>query len=349
MKKIRTNLLLLSVSIALSLAMAELILRVIYPTPGKNQIGSLEYRHDWVLNSDGYRDDEFAPRIETEKEKVILLGDSFTEGMGVSRPESFAALFSRAYSDRMEAFNLGKLGTGTLTHCQTLEAYLPKIRPGRVILFFYWNDVCDNLNDVAKAAVLTDENGVPIRVKIEDKRPFFGTLVFAKSFLRKTLLYQWAAAQYRILLAKWGIAKVDYEIEFDFFKTERTPAIERAWKLTESALLGIKALSQKADARLLIVYVPKREQIVGWDNIVRFHRADPRLVDRFSVNRQLQVFCRREGIELWDISERMDREPAKEKLYYRFDTHFTRFGNRYFANFLIAGLQEAKILEQARY
>ena len=329
MKRLLANFLLFFITLFISLALAEAALRVIYPTPKKNQVSSMEYRHDWTFNSDGFRDEEFEPRLGTLKKKAVFLGDSFTAGMGVERPDSFANMLSGRFSENYETFNLGRIGTGTLAQEKIFEANLPRIRPEAAVLFFYWNDVQDNLQEAASGG--RAQNSPAPRMERGQTRPFFGFLSFAKPLLRKTLLYQWAGANYRILLAKLGIAKLDFQIEFDFFKIRPTPEVEKAWNVTEKALVEFAEASRAADCRLVVVYVPKREQFVGWENVLKFYKADPREYDRFNVNKRLGEICALLGVPYVDVSQELAALPETGKMYYKFDTHFTKTGNRLFA------------------
>lgn len=66
----------------------------------------------FATNSLGLRD--FAPRevaLETDAYRVLFMGDSFTEGIGVAYPETFTGLLaSRLASDGVEVLNAGVVG-----------------------------------------------------------------------------------------------------------------------------------------------------------------------------------------------------------------------------------------------
>ena len=83
-------------------------------------------------------------------------------------------------------------------------------------------------------------------------------------------------------------------------------------------------------AKLWVVYLPKREQINHWDNVVKFYKANPDRYDRFIVNKTLQAFCDEQRFNYFDTSFELDALPDKESYYYKFDSHLTRTGNRAF-------------------
>ncbi len=239
--KIRTlsvNFLLAAATTLFCLTSLEIALRLIYPKPSQDRVTSLEYRHRWVFNSDGFRDDEFKEKLKKNKENILLLGDSFTAGLGVEREDSFANLLAQKLNDRYETFNLGKPATGTFNQFEILNQWIDPIHPTHVILFFFWNDVADNF------IMPKDSPYQPLQTaEVSKQRPFFSFLKPLKPWLRKTVLYEWVSQRYRILLTRLGLSKLDYGMEFDLFeKNSPSPAVKLAWKNTRKSLWDMKAL-----------------------------------------------------------------------------------------------------------
>jgi hypothetical protein len=319
--------------------LAEGLLRLLFPKGGADRISSIEYSHAWKLNSDGYRDEEFAAKIARGRKNLVFVGDSFIAGMGCELEKTFGWAIARRLDGRFETFNLGRIITGTKAHRNALAEHLGEIRPAAVVLFFYWNDVQDNLyydeDDPETAAMVREENA--------KQRPFFPVLQPLKNFLRDSTLYQFLSVQYRILMARFGVAKLDYDIELSLFEKEsRLPAVARAWEVTERLLAETKAVCDRHGAPLLVVYVPKREQLTRWENLLKFYGVDPAQYDRFLVNRKLEPLCRRLGVPYIDVTPELDARPEKkDSWYYRFDTHFTEKGNRVFADALFPRLEAA--------
>ncbi len=320
------NLILLAITILFCLGAAEIALRMIYPKPGGDQVTSLEYHHRWVFNSDGFRDEEFEGKLKNGKENVIFLGDSFTAGLGVEREETFASFLSEKVKDRYETFNLGKAATGTFNQLDILKQYIERIHPKHVILFFFWNDVADNFlmpKDSPYRFLQTAE--------LSNQKPFFTFLEPIKPWLYKSMLYQFISQRYRIVLTRLGVSKLDCGMEFDLFEKEsKSLAVKLAWENTRKSLLEMSALCQARSARFWVVYLPKREQLNHWENVVKFYKADAGRYDRFMVNKTLQFFCDKQHIPYFDTSFELDSRPDKETYYYKFDSHLTRNGNQAF-------------------
>ena len=59
--------------------------------PGSFVNENIEYSNPTLVNSNGYRDDE----ASLQKPEIILLGDSFSFGIGVNEPETYASLIEK--------------------------------------------------------------------------------------------------------------------------------------------------------------------------------------------------------------------------------------------------------------
>ncbi|MBL4587156.1 MAG: SGNH/GDSL hydrolase family protein [Flavobacteriales bacterium] len=91
------------------------------------------------INSDGFYSIPFS-YSDSERKKILLLGDSFTWGHSApSKTGSFAnTLLSRGYL----VYNSGISGADVAQYKRVLETYLPIIRPDVVVVnFFLGNDI----------------------------------------------------------------------------------------------------------------------------------------------------------------------------------------------------------------
>ena len=311
------------------LCLLEGIFRMIYPAPNSSLTRTFEFKHSWSLNRDGFRDSDFEEKLSSGRPSAIFLGDSFTAGMGVEPEISYTGLLNPILRrSGFETFNLGRIGTGTLQQREILEKYIDKIKPREVLLFFYWNDVQDSLDAQVKNSSSPDNAEPQIKTSTHPLLPISSNL---KDVLRGSVFYRWLAYKSRVLLARAGVAKLDFSYELDFFeRNEKNPNVTRGWKLVDESLESIKELCKKYDARFIVIYIPKREQFIGWDKIIHFYHADEVNYDRWRPNKRLAELCTRLGIPLADTSEQMSARNDLETLYYKFDTHFTKKGNEVF-------------------
>ncbi|MCG3175726.1 MAG: hypothetical protein MOGMAGMI_00659 [Candidatus Omnitrophica bacterium] len=326
MKNLLSGVMLALFSTTLVLGAAEGGLRILYPKPRDGEVVSLEYRHKWTFNSDGYRDEEFAGKARENRPAVLMVGDSFTVGMGVERPDSFFSILERRWP-QLTLYNLGHINTGTLSHLKTVDDWTRRLSPRDVVLFLYWNDVHDNLKEQAEL----ERDPAPAPAARRDA--FIPAPEGLKDLLRRALLYQWLSAKTRVVLSRWGVAKLDDRLEFELFRVEPEGEALRAWTITAGALERMSELCRQRGVRLTVVYVPKREQFTRWQALLDFYEADPALYGRFAPNERLKRLCENSGIGWIDVSPEIDAlDPVRrEALYYKWDTHFTPEGYRFYA------------------
>jgi lysophospholipase L1-like esterase len=324
-KALMINVLVTVTAVTLSLALFEAALRFILPKAKPGQVAALEYRHSWTLNSNGFRDVEIGEKMKRSGERIVFLGDSFTAGMGNEPGRTFADLIAGSLEDGHITFNLGKIGTNTADHLTILRDHIRTIRPRHVILFLYWNDIQEN---IGKAPGSVTAVSSPADAAAAPQRHFLRVPGSIRPLLQKSVVYQMASACYRIFLSRLGIAKLDSDLEMEWFALSSSqPAIEDGWTSTRHLLRELRDLCRRHDARLLLVYVPKREQFLGWEHLLDFYGVDDGDYDRFRVNARLAEICEAEGIELLDPTAVMLERGPKRGWYYQYDTHFTPAGN----------------------
>ena len=167
------NLLLICVSLAVSLLIAEIVLRQIYPTDTGS---SVDFRiphpvFGWTLkpntkylnkmpeatvpveyNSGGWRDTEHNVQNLDNKFRILVLGDSYMEAYSVAAYDAFFKQLEILAQEKgivVEVINLGVGGYGTLQEYLVFSEIGEKYNPDIVLLGFYlWNDVRNNSYDL---------------------------------------------------------------------------------------------------------------------------------------------------------------------------------------------------------
>jgi hypothetical protein len=170
------EILLLSGSLAVSLAMGEAVLRVYAPLvrqpflvseyveneqgkfcvydPKLGWIGkpdmdsdysALDCRHRVRQNKYGFRGTEHS-FLRTSKKRIVALGDSFTWGFGVEDAEIFTSVLERESDPPVEIVNLGVTGYGTDQEYLLWRSLGVRFRPDEVLLTIVpENDVWNNV------------------------------------------------------------------------------------------------------------------------------------------------------------------------------------------------------------
>jgi len=109
---------------------------------------SIDGRWQFVTNSKGFRDTrEFAYEKPPGIFRVLVLGDSHTQGFEVRQEATYAAIAERALAARggkVEVINAGVAGFGTAEELVFLENEGARYHPDLVVLGFFANDYEDN-------------------------------------------------------------------------------------------------------------------------------------------------------------------------------------------------------------
>ncbi len=126
-----------------------------------------EFDTDYKINSLGLRDKEYAVQKPQNTFRILMLGDSFTEGDGVYSNETFSKRLEEKLQDlnapiKFEVINAGVGSYSPLLEYLYMKNYGLPLQPDLVILNFDLSDVYDDINYTTVARF--DENGVPVGV-----------------------------------------------------------------------------------------------------------------------------------------------------------------------------------------
>lgn len=110
---------------------------------------SKEYNVDIRLNSFGFRGKEFSLKPEPKKNRILMIGDSFIFGYGVSEDQTLAERLGRLLETKMpqkyEVLNLGQLAFGTGQEFLKFQEIGLLLQPSAVVLNVYLgNDLYEN-------------------------------------------------------------------------------------------------------------------------------------------------------------------------------------------------------------
>ncbi len=96
--------------------------------------------YEGTFNSLGYRDTEWTEQMVAGKIKVMVVGDSFVEGVGIENPrDRFSDRLAQKLGPDYAVFNLGKAGANTEAEIKAVTEY--PYRPDILILSYFVNDI----------------------------------------------------------------------------------------------------------------------------------------------------------------------------------------------------------------
>ncbi len=108
---------------------------------------NIDFEHSIVTNSKGIRYTEIPLKKDASKEfRVAVIGDSFTEGLGVEAEDTFSARLEKKFSGsskQVRFINFGLIGAGPAEEARLLQFRALQYEPDLVLLVLYANDVTD--------------------------------------------------------------------------------------------------------------------------------------------------------------------------------------------------------------
>lgn len=328
-------------SLIFSLLFAELALRLFYPQPVRGERGGYspvpgtryyllrpnfhQIVHDRIgtyvfsTNSYGIRNVEFDPSISHPR-RVLFLGDSLTEGVGVDLESTFVKQFETQIKTLTgkdwQALNLALAGGSTFDEVYAYEVKGAPLSHKYVVLGFYvGNDFSDNLHFQERPV----SNGLATSLYTTRQR-IIRTLAFHSQ------LWSFAATRLRSpLLYRWGIRSYS-DTFLAYAKKDESPQVKFAWDLTFKALQDLEADVKKQHARLILLVIPQEIQVRQdiFDKSLRLHGWNPADYDRARPQQILKAFADQNGIPSIDL---LDWFNGDDHYYLDDDTHFNKLGH----------------------
>jgi len=255
------------------------------------------------INSKGLRDDEVEFEKPENYKRVLVLGDSFTFGSGVSSENTYsnqleALLNHRQTGEIWQVVNSGVGAYGTLQEYVFLEEEGWKYEPDFLILqFLANNDLTDNL--------------YPFRHVVRDGRIYFKAdgntsrlLTGAKKLLRSySHAYRFFGDRYHLIRIQLGLEPFFREWS-DLYDLAPSEEISKAWKVTEEYLYKISTAANRHKVDLLVINVPAKFILDDglWQAFLENYGKKSDTVDWDLASKQLQRICANLQIPVLDLT-----------------------------------------------
>ncbi len=361
---------LLGFGIASALLIGELAVRLVVPmppafswlrpdglvlhTPGMHATYfRQEFRTDVRINSLGLRGSELPPKKAAGTLRVLVLGDSYAEGLQVAGDEVLSSRLQAAFDadkgPRVEVVNAGVSGYGTADELVLLEKLGWDLEPDLVLVAFcVHNDVKDNL-----ARPLYDFSSDPPR-PAEAPPPrglALGVLRTKELLSRRSQLYQLLRdrtddLQPGGLAVRLGLKRQKGNVaaaadagsrpldHTAWFEKETPPELAKGVDYTRRLLGRMADECRERGVPMLVALVPLRDQVsdARWEALRAKRSLAP---DSRSRPQEMLVGMTAEmGIEVVDLLPVLLRSPNRESLYFDIDGHWTAAGHQVAADAL---------------
>ncbi len=270
---------LVPLAVLVALLLAELALRV-WTAVANPQIYALDdelgWRHArgidrWLDDPNGRRvrfaTDErglrVAPHAATRgpsTRRVLVAGDSFTQGSQVEADEVFTTRLERVLGDA-EVWNAGVGGYSTLQELRALGPQMRDLRPDLVVLVVFENDFQDNL--MSYYSFLGPRPHVRVRgsevvvVDQPDTRPFERCLLPVPG----ALWWYEHSALYRSLHKNLFLPQRSTALDLEERRERATLSLADQRTAMRWLLARVTETVRAADAELLLVAMPERESV----------------------------------------------------------------------------------------
>lgn len=359
-RRIGLDALLLLGGIALALGIGELGLRLFWPQrsgvtlgmfradqasgfslrPGyENEIRLPEYHTSIRIDADGYRIPAAgATAPGRDPRRVLMIGDSFTFGVGVEAEEAFPARVQAAHAGEEEwhVRNGGVGGFGPLRSARLLQVRQASWEPEVVVhTLFLGNDLED-----PRPADFLDVPQVRHGRLVSAERP---RLLRWRLALRvHSHLYAFLRDRMFGLYVSTGFA--DRSRYLDSFGLTEWPAeiVDESQPAAFAAIAEIRDWCADRDIPYLLVLAPPRWQVrdESWERYRLAWGLSADAFDRDRLSRVAQESLRELGIEAVDLREPLRAaEAAGTPCYYEHDAHWNQAGHALAAEVILRALE----------
>lgn len=309
--------------------------------PGKTAyFVSSDFKTYVSFNNQGFRDINHKV-AKNNQFRIVMLGDSFTEGLQVPQeqvfPKQLEALLLASGKD-VEVISLGVSSYGTDQSLLALECYGLLFKPDLIILSFVDNDVSDNyfetalfnpkFNLIDGELVLDTSYRADIKERLDNKNLSI-SFRFLKFIKDHSFLARLVKNKIQILSVKLRDDDVPYDKIFNRIYDEET---EKAWLLTQALIVKIANTASTNDAEFLLVEIPthpeygKRDQSLNTDEIYDFSKPR-RILNDFANKNNIQY------LDLLPLFEDIGSVSFKD-VSWPHDGHFNQKGHELTAQFI---------------
>jgi len=236
------------------------------PVPGQHGRRTLPgvYDYTYANNSLGLRGGEI-DLADTSRQRVLILGDSFTYGIGVGDGQTFASQVGRYLASQdplIEVVNGGNPGVGTDYELKFYRTLGIALRPRLVALFFFANDFEDN--SFAKYYAVSEQGAI-------EEKPLQDTVGSRKQALSGNRFYNWLISwshtanllkQFAINLVLRGrLAGEGPQVGVVSYHDDNGYSTEANVRITGILLGALRDAVARDRADFIVFYVPPRENV----------------------------------------------------------------------------------------
>jgi len=320
-----------------------------------------EYQITERFNSRGVRGPEYSLDKPPGEYRIVIIGDSFAEGITVNFDMLFSEVMKRrlnmAGEQRFEVINLGVAGYSTDQQLLLYRTEGKRYHPDLTILMVYDNDIWFNaqmyytmagrgskpLFQLVNGELNLTTTPVP-RESVEEasaNRDSSSRLGRIKSALNEySHVYRWVRTRVRntaslqSLFVSLGImdanSRTSIPLQYGIYKRAYSPETQYAWTMTKALIAELKKEVESADSKFVVFHAPFNATIRTeyWTRFKQNYGVTDIEWSASRVNEELESVLEQLDIEFLNPVESLRRSAVRERVHFERDPHWNENGNR---------------------
>jgi hypothetical protein len=305
-----------------------------------------QFVYEWKTDRLGFKNPDNV--LDREKDiQIVVLGDSFAEGMGVATEDTFSSMLSR---DGYLTYDLGVQGYSPKQLEGSFRLYGLNLKPKYVIIAYcsgsfpresaYFDEqaVLKTKKLVGGIAEIDLSENKEIREKTRQITTAF--FLMARNLYRsaredfENIDNMWASLKNRFS-GNYLLSHYSFEISISAAQKDDLQAVKQSleWKSTVKSFLNIKKMADQIGAKVIIIILPNRGSMY-------YEKATGKPLPKEKTilgieTTLLKELCKEENMVFLDPSERIQRYVnklnSKQKDLYPYleiDGHPSKYGHR---------------------
>jgi lysophospholipase L1-like esterase len=347
-------------------------LNLLFPELSRASYRTSEFAFTSTINSFGIRDHEYS-LAKRARYRIVAIGDSLTYGWGVELDDSWVKLVEARLSSRhydVELLNLGIPGAYPPVYADIAERAVPLLKPDIVLLAVPQGDdftqslVIHRQDAIASGQATSKEAPTPFLARLFPHFFYFREQMRAPQQVQDTWARQAAeltahlseeqeqrfrqiapSIQEMFRSGNLNPAMLSYVLNWPNYFLMATeisgPTAQRAIADMCQEFKRIYDIAASIGARALIVSVPFRAHVCSADlpDMALLGLPIPTSIVSADLDTPIREAAACAEVPFHEVTTSFRNRCASEPLYYRFDGHLNRAGNRLFAEDLLPILE----------
>ncbi len=307
----------------------------------------------YLTNDIGLKSSGIAP----DRENIVLLGDSYLEGYGVSNNETIVHILDSTFYEKYNFLPFGSSGGfGTVNEYALYENFARYYHSRLVVLFWLnYNDLYDNLNAI-QSGFIDDQGNYTFQrfSKHQEVLDMIDQMNEPEELDHKVGFYTFSLAKrgFRSLQnvsQYWTNVKGNFKDAIgQVYATEVPQNLQDAYHLTEKVIIDLQQAVERDSSQLVIVNLFDPYQVdEAWLNVMQEKLGVP--TDATFPNQKIAEICNRNNIPYLSLYEPTIQKIRKDQMefpYFNFscDNHLTKKGNLWVSELVSEFFKEHQLL-----